>query len=148
MQSTANSVEEYLESLPEERRIAVSAVRAVILKNLPTGYEETMNWGMICYEVPLHTNPDTYNKKPLMYAALGSQKNHMAVYLSGVYCDESLKNSFETAYKATGKKMDMGKSCVRFKKLENLPLEVIGQAIASQEMERFIQLSNANRNKK
>ena len=145
MQSSANSVEEYLETLQEDRKTAISSVRDVILKNLPIGYEETMNWGMIAYEVPLATYPDTYNKKPLLYAALASQKNHMAVYLSGVYADDNAREVFEAAYKATGKKMDLGKCCVRFKKLEDLPLEVIGTAIGSQDVETFTLISKESR---
>ena len=125
MQSKAKTVEQYLNELPEERKIAISKVRDVILENLPNGYQEVINWGAITYEVPLSICPDTYNKKPLMYAALASQKNHMAVYLSGVYISEKLRLQFENDYKATGKKLDMGKSCVRFKKIESLPLELI-----------------------
>ena len=147
MQSSATTVLEYLESLPEDRKSSIAQVRQVILENLPEGIEETMNWGMICYEVPLEIYPDTYNKKPLMYAALASQKNHMAVYLSGIYCDDSLREKFERDYKASGKKMDMGKSCVRFKKLENLPLDVIGWAIGATDMDSFISFSKKNRRK-
>ena len=138
MQSSATSIEEYLESLPEDRSDAISEVRDAILKNLPKGYEEVMNWGMITYEVPLEVFPDTYNKKPLMYAALASQKNNMAVYLSGIYGDEALRLDFETKYRATGKRMDMGKSCVRFRKLDHLPLDLVGKAIAAIDMESFI----------
>ena len=138
MQSEAANVEEYLAELPEERRIAIEAVREVILKNLPVGYEEVMNWGMITYQVPLEIYPDTYNKKPLMYAALASQKNHMAVYLTAIYMTEEARLDFETAYKATGKRYDVGKSCVRFKKLEDFPLELIGQSIASLEASEFV----------
>ena len=86
---------------------------------------------MIAYEVPLATYPDTYNGQPLMLAALASQKNHMAVYLSAIYGSEPLREEFEDAYRATGKRLDMGKSCVRFRRLDDLPLPVIGQAIAA-----------------
>ncbi|NNC80987.1 MAG: DUF1801 domain-containing protein [Acidimicrobiales bacterium] len=146
VQSSATTVKDYLAELPEERRKAISKVRAVIRKNLPKGIVETMNWGMITYEIPLKTVPDTYNGKPLMYAGLASQKNHMAVYLSNVYADPEITEWFLDAYKATGKKLDMGKSCVRFKKLENLPLEVIGEAIAHTSLEDFVELyDNARR---
>ena len=97
-----------------------------------------MNWGMICYQVPLKTFPDTYNKQPLMYAALASQKNHMAVYLSCIYSDSKQCDWFENAYKATGKRLDMGKSCVRFSKLEDLPLELIGEAISRVGLKEFL----------
>ena len=100
MRSAANSVEEYLSELLIERQEALQTVRQVILKNLPAGYEEVMNWGMITYEVPLSVYPDTYNKKPLMYAALTSQKNHMAIYLIGIYMDDQLRRDFESKYES------------------------------------------------
>ena len=94
MQSDAKTVQEYLDSLPEDRKRQISDTRDVILKNLDKGFQEVMNWGMICYEIPLEVFPDTYNKKPLLYAALASQKNHMAVYMSGIYMDENLLKKF------------------------------------------------------
>lgn len=138
MQSDAKTVDEYLRQLPEDRREVVEKVRAVILENLPEGYEEVMNWGMITYQVPLAAKPDTYNKQPLMYAALASQKNHMAIYLTNIYTSESASTEFEKAYRATGKRYDVGKSCVRFRKLEDLPLDLIGNAIAQTGMLDFI----------
>jgi len=138
MQSDATSVEGYLSELPAYRRAAIEAVRQTILENLPDGYEEVINWGMITYQVPLATYPDTYNGKPLMYAALASQKNHMAVYLTGIYMSDDLRSEFETAYKATGKRFDVGKSCVRFKKLDDLPLELIGECVASADVDTFV----------
>ena len=138
MKSEAMTVQEYLEEMAPDRRKAIEKVRGVILENLPDGYEETMNWGMITYQVPLEVHPDTYNKQPLMYAALANQKNHMAVYLTGIYMDENLNQDFEQKYKATGKRYDVGKSCVRFRKLDDLPLELIGQSIKSMSMEEFI----------
>ena len=141
MQSDAKTVEQYILELPQERKQAIQTVRQTILENLPEGYEETMNWGMISYEVPLKTYPDTYNKKPLMYAALASQKNHMAVYLSGIYISEKRREEFEAAYKATGKRIDAGKSCVRFRKLEDLPLQLIGEAISAISLDEFIKLT-------
>jgi hypothetical protein len=85
VRSDATTVDQYLSSLPEHRRAAIATVRQIILEHLPRGYEEAMNWGMIAYQVPLETYPDTYNGQPLMYAALASQKDHMAVYLTGIY---------------------------------------------------------------
>ena len=140
MRSEAKAVEEYLRSLPQERRESISAVRQVILKNLPDGYEEMMNWGMITYQVPLETYPDTYNGQPLMYAALASQKNHMAIYLTGIYVSESSRSEFEAAYKATGKRFDVGKSCVRFRKIDDLPLPLIGDSIASVKVADLVDL--------
>jgi uncharacterized protein YdhG (YjbR/CyaY superfamily) len=138
MRSKAATVKEYLDALPPDRRKALAAVRKVIRANLPKGYEEVMNWGMITYQVPLKTYPDTYNGQPLMYAALASQKNHMAVYLSRIYSDAGSRREFEAAYKAAGKRLNAGKSCVRFRKLEDLPLPVIGDTIASVRVEDFV----------
>jgi sugar/nucleoside kinase (ribokinase family) len=140
VQSKANTVADYLAQLPAERRQAIEAVRAVILENLPTGYEESMQFGMIGYAVPLSRYPKTYNGAPLNYAALASQKNHMAVYLMGCYGDEKLARWFETEFEKAGKKLDMGKSCVRFKKLDDLPLDLIGEAVARMPVDDFIAL--------
>lgn len=140
MRTDIQSIDEYINSLPPDRQQALEKVRKVILDNLPKGYEEEMNWGMITYQVPLEVYPDTYNKKPLMYAALASQKNHMAVYLTGIYTDENRREEFENAYRATGKRYDVGKSCVRFRKLNDLPLDVLADAIAALEMDDFIDL--------
>ena len=104
-----------------------------------------MRWGMISYEVPLAIAPDTYNGKPLMYAALASQKRHMAVYLSGVYSDPDARADFERAYRASGKRIDMGKSCVRFRRLDDLPLDLIGDAIARYPIEEFVALYHRGR---
>ena len=138
VRSDADSVQEYLDELPDDRREALEEVREVILDNLPEGYEEVMNWGMITYQVPLDTYPDTYNGQPLMYAALASQKHHMAVYLTSIYTMPGLLEQFRADYAASGKKMDIGKSCVRFKKLEDLPLDVIGGSIAAVTVGDFV----------
>jgi uncharacterized protein YdhG (YjbR/CyaY superfamily) len=140
MRSNAVTIEQYLNELPEERRASIEKVRQVVLQNIPEGVEEVMNWGMITYQVPLETYPDTYNGQPLMFAALASQKNHMAVYLSTIYSDDGKREKFEAAYKATGKRFDVGKSCVRFRKLADLPLDVIADAISSTSMEEFIRV--------
>lgn len=139
MKSTAATIKEYLSEMPGDRRDAITKVRETILKNLPEGYEEALNWGMITYQVPLEIYPNTYNKKPLMYAALANQKNHMAVYLTGIYMDENLNQEFEEKYRETGKRYDVGKSCVRFRKLEDLPLDLIGESIGAIEMDEFIE---------
>jgi uncharacterized protein YdhG (YjbR/CyaY superfamily) len=138
MRSNASTVDEYLAELPEDRREAIKTVRQVILDHLPEGYEEVMNWGMITYQVPLETYPDTYNGEPLMVAALASQKNHMAVYLTAIYMDVKTQQQFEKRYRATGKRVDFGKSCIRFRKLTDLPLQLIGETIASLDVETFI----------
>ena len=138
MQSDATTVDQYLAELSEDHRTALETVRDTILANLPAGYEEAMNWGMITYQVPLETHPDTYNGQPLMYAALASQKNHMAVYLTSVYALPEKTDEFEAAYRATGKRYDVGKSCVRFRKLDDLPLGLIGETIAAFDVETFV----------
>ena len=145
MRSDAATVEEYLASLPEERHGVIATVREAVLAHLPPGYEETMSWGMISYEVPLSTYPDTYNGKPLMYAALASQKNHMAVYLSAIYADADARERFEAEYRATGKRYDVGKSCVRFRRLEDLALDVVADAIGRWDVQDFIRVYEEGR---
>jgi uncharacterized protein YdhG (YjbR/CyaY superfamily) len=145
MQSEAATVDQYLAGLPDDRRDAIEEVREVILANLPEGYQETMNWGMISYEIPLETYPKTYNTKPLMYAALASQKNHMAVYLNTIYSSDETADAFEQEYRATGKRYDVGKSCVRFRKIEDLPLDLIGKTIAATPVEDYIAIYESSR---
>src|ERR1041385_6463411 len=141
MQSSARTVQEYLKELPADRREAINAVRGVILANLPKGYEECMSYGMIGYVVPHSIYPKGYQcnpKLPLPFVNLGSQKNHMALHLMCCYGDSKLKASLEKAWKDAGKKFDMGGGCLRFKKLEDVPLEVIGQFIARLPVEEYI----------
>ncbi len=140
MQSDAKTVTEYLAGLPDDRRKAIKTVRALIRKHLPKGYEEAMNWGMISYQVPLKTCPQTYNGQPLVYAALASQKNHIAVHLTGIYSSERARAEFEQAYRATGKRFDVGKSCVRFKQVDDLPLPLIGETVGSMSVSELIAL--------
>jgi uncharacterized protein YdhG (YjbR/CyaY superfamily) len=128
VQSEATTVEEYLAELPEERRAAVSAVRDVILANLPEGYDEGIQWGMITYSVPLEVSGKTYNGRPLAYVSLASQKNYLSLYLMGVYGER--EQEFRAEFEATGRKLDMGKSCVRFKRADDLPLDLIGREVA------------------
>ncbi|HEX5751769.1 MAG TPA: DUF1801 domain-containing protein [Archangium sp.] len=142
MQSKATTVEQYLASLPEDRRAAVSAVREVILENLDEDYEEGIQYGMLGYYVPHEVFPAGYHvdpKQPLPFAALASQKNHMAVYLMGVYGQPQLEKWFRDAWTKTGRKLDMGKSCVRFKKLEDVALDVLGEAIRRVPAKAYIQ---------
>jgi len=156
MPSEVQDVEEYLASLPEDRREAITAIREVILKNLPKGYEEGVQWGMPSYFVPLSEYPSGYNcqpDQPLPFVGFASQKNHMAFYGFCIYIDEVLKDRFVEDWKKTGKKLDMGKSCVRFKKLEDVPLKVIGDAVKRVPMKKYIkqyeeQLQNSGSRKK
>jgi len=145
VRSDAPSVQEYLQELPPERRKVISAVREVILKHLPAGYAESMNWGMISYEIPLDRYPDTYNGQPLSYAALAAQKHYYSLYLMSVYGDAEQEERLREGFKKAGTRLDMGKSCVRFRKLEDLPMHVIEEAIARTTPEQFIALYEASR---
>lgn len=132
MKSTAKTPDEYLTTLPLDRREALGRVRAVILKNLDPEYEEGMQYGMIGYYVPHRIYPAGYHcnpKEPLPLAAIGSQKNHMVIHMMCLYGSEDQTHWFREAWLATGRKLDMGKGCVRFKKLEDIPLEVLAEAI-------------------
>ncbi len=139
MQSKAATVAQYLNELPEDRRAVITAVRKVILDNLPAGFRECMNYGMIGYVVPHSIYPAGYHcnpKDPLPFACLASQKNHMALYLMTVY--GPLGNWFHSEWKKTGKKLDMGKSCIRFEKLDDLPLDLIARTIAKVSVADYI----------
>ena len=143
--SSAASVDEYLAELPVARRAVIAAVRDVVRGALPDGYVESMSWGMISYQIPLARYPNTYNGQPLTYAALAAQKNHFALYLMGAYADPAEAAALEAAFEAEGKRMDMGKSCLRFKRVEDLPLPAIGQLIASTPPDAFIARYEASR---
>ncbi len=145
MRSSAKTPEEYLTELDPARREAISAVRNVILENLPDGYKEVMQFGMISYVVPFSAFPDTYNGQSLMYIALASQKQYMSLYLTSVYADESVSDWFRQRYLATGKKLNMGKSCVRFRKLEDLPLDLVAEVAALTPLEKFVEEARASK---
>ena len=143
--SKAKTVDEYLAELPEDRRAEIAIVRKVILANLPDGYQEMMQFGMIGYVVPLERYPVTYNGQPLMFAALASQKNYMSLYLMNICSDEAVEKWFVEGYKASGKKLDMDKACVRFKSLQDLPIDLVGEAIALTPVAHFIERYEASR---
>lgn len=136
--SGARTPDEYIAALPEDRREAVRAVRDVVRDNLPAGFEEGMLYGMIGWYIPLERFPNTYNGQPLGLAALASQKNYMSLYLNSVYGDPRTEAWFKDRYAASGKRLDMGKSCVRFRRLEDLPLDVIGDTIARVDLESYV----------
>lgn len=141
MQNQAKTVKEYLVGLPVDRRNAINKVREVILKNLPKGYEEGMQYGMIGYYVPHSVYPDGYHcdpSQPVPFAHIASQKNHMAIYLMCLYSNPEHEKTFREAWKKTGKKLDMGKSCVRFKKIEDVPLDVVGKAIKRVPVKKYL----------
>lgn len=147
MQSKAATVAEYIKSLPADRRAAISAVRETILKNLDKGFQEGMQYGMIGYSVPHSIFPDGYHcdpKQPLPYAGLASQKNYMSVYLCTNYGNGVEEQWLRDEFKKAGKKLDMGKCCIRFKRLEDLPLNVIGEAIRRVPVQAHIENYKAN----
>jgi hypothetical protein len=145
--SESETVEGYLEELPPERREVVTAVRRLVKKHLPKGYSEGMSFGMIGWCIPLSRYPDTYNKQPLGVAALAAQKNGYSLYLMGPYMDPAQDKALRDAYRKAGKKLDMGKSCLRFKKLDDLVPEAIGATLESMRPDRLIELYEASRRK-
>lgn len=144
MQSKAATVEQYIEELPEERKDAIIRLRDEIIHNLPKGYEECMQYGMISYVVPHSIYPDGYHcdpKTPLPFMSLASQKNHIAVYHSGVYANETLSTWFTQEYKKIiSTKLDMGKSCIRFKNVKKIPFELIGQLASKLTVQAWIDM--------
>lgn len=141
VQSKATSVSDYLAELPADRRHAIEAVREVIHQNLDAGFEEGMQYGMIGYYVPHSLYPPGYHcdpRQPLPFAALASQKNYMSLYLMCVYGDSNQLKQFQAAWAKSGKKLNMGKSCVRFAKLDDLALDVIGEAIGRVSAKEYI----------
>lgn len=137
--SKARTVDQYLAELPDARRADVEIVRDMVLGNLPEGYVETMRWGMITYEVPLDTYPDTYNGQPLMFAALAAQKLHLALYLTNVAFVPGGEERFKARYLETGKKLDMGRSCLRFKNADDLAIDLVAETIRSTSLDDFIE---------
>lgn len=138
--SEAKTPDAYLAELPEERSAVVAAVRQLVAENLPPGYEEAMEWGMISWQVPLARYADTYNGKPLGYVALAARQNHYALYLHGLYMQEGERAAFLRRWKESGRRVDMGKSCVRFRKLDDLPLDEVVRAVASLPVDDFLRL--------
>jgi len=148
VKSAAKTADEYLAELPEDRRAVVEQMRDLVRKNLPKGYVESADWGMLNWEIPLETYPNTYNGRPLGYVALAAQKNGYSLYLMGAYADPQETDKLKEAFAKSGKKLDMGKSCVRFKKPEDLDLKAIGAAIQSTPPKKYIELYEASRTKK
>ena len=142
MQSKAKTVAEYISELPEERKNPIMKLRETILKNLPEGFEEEMSYGMIGYVVPhslypagYHVNPDL----PLPFINIASQKNFIALYHMGIYSDKDLLNWFVSEYpKYVKTKLDMGKSCIRFKNINHIPFELIGELVSKMTPEEWI----------
>lgn len=143
--SAAKTVDEYLAGLPDDRREVVAEVRDFVRTHLPDGYDETMNWGAISWEIPLSRYPKTYNGQPLSFAALAAQKNYYALYLMFLYDGTDRTKQFAEEFRKAGKKLDMGKSCVRFKAIGDLHLPAIAQVIADTPPDRYIELYERSR---
>lgn len=142
------TVEQYLASLPVDRRTALAQVRDTINRHLPAGYQETYQYNLISWVVPASRLAATYNGQPLALACLGSQKRHMALYLMCVYGSSELGAWFRDAYRATGKKLDMGKSCLRFASLDAVALDVVGEAISRVPVDAYVASYEAQRSQK
>ncbi len=138
---TRNEVAELIDSLPAERRAEFETVYDVLRRSMPKGYEEVVTKGMLVYQVPLARYPDTYNKQPLMYVSLASQKNHLSLYLLPAYGSPALAGKLEDAFKKAGKKLDMGKSCIRFKRASDLELDAIAAIVAFVPVEKWIEIA-------
>ncbi|GGD46977.1 DUF1801 domain-containing protein [Pseudoxanthomonas indica] len=145
VQSKATTVEQYLAELPADRREVIASVRALVNQHLPAGYQEAIRWGMISWEVPLARLPDTYNGQPLAFAALAAQKNYYALYLSCVDADSQTEQLLRNAYAEAGRKLDFGKSCLRFKQRADLLDAVVGQVIAATPVDAHIAHYQASR---
>ena len=139
MGSGAGAVKQYLDNLPPERREVISAVRDVVNGALPDGYVEGIAFGMIGWSVPLERFPDTYNGQPLNYVGLAAQKRHHSLYLNAVYTGSVQEVEFRRRWAATGRPLDMGKSCIRFKRLEDLDLDLVAEVVASTSVDEFVQ---------
>jgi hypothetical protein len=142
------TVKQWLGSVPAERKEAINAVRDAVNRHLPPGYEETVDWGMLAWVVPLTTLPDTHNGHPQMIAALGAHRKLMTIYLTSVFGDPKLRKEFQSAYKQTGKKLNMGGCCVHFKQLDDLPLDVVGDMIGRVPVEQYVASYVKSRTKK
>lgn len=152
MQYKAETVAEYIEQIPEERKKAVKKLRAVIKKNISKGFKEAIGYGMPAFVVPLKAYPDGYHCKadtPLPFVSFASQKNFIALYHMGIYADKKIMNWFVKEYpKHSDKKLDMGKSCIRFKKVEDIPFDLIGELMTKISMEDWIKTYEKNYKKK
>jgi hypothetical protein len=138
MNSDATTIEGYLSGLEPDRRAVVQTVRDVVSAAMPAGYNEAVAWGMITWSVPLERYPDTYNGQPLGYVALAAQKRHYSLYLMGLYSDSEQDREFRSRWLASGRSLDMGKSCLRFKRLDDLDLDLVAEVVASTPVDDFL----------
>ena len=140
MASDATTPQEYLDGLAEDRRARLEPVYRLVRDSVPAGYEETVAYGMITWQVPLATFPDTYNGQPLAYVSLAAQKKHNALYLMGLYLDSGADADFRRRWAEDGRKLDMGKSCLRFQDPADLRTDLLAEAVAATPPERLIEL--------
>ena len=138
MASTVTTVEDYLGELPADRRHLLESVLAVVRRSMPPGYVESVAYGMITWSVPLERYPKTYNKQPLAYLALAAQKSFCSLYLMSLYSGSDDERSFRDRWIAGGRRLDMGKSCLRFKSLDDLDLDLLGETIAATPVDAYI----------
>lgn len=143
--AASTTVSSFLTKLPAERRREIERVRSVIREHLPAGYEEAVSGNMLVYQVPLERYPDTYNGRPLWYAALASEKSYLSLHLMPIYGDAALLQRLEDGFREAGKKLNMGKACIRFRTAEDLPLDVVGRIVAAVSAERWIEIARAAR---
>ena len=143
--SNVKTPAQYVASLPADRGKTIATVRALVNKHIPRGYDECLVWGTIGWTIPLSRYPDTYNKQPICYVALSSQKNYCSLYLMGAFWSASQLEQLKAAFKATGKKLDMGKCCVHFESPDDLPLEAIGKLISTISSEKWIEMYEQSR---
>jgi hypothetical protein len=141
----AGTVSEYLKQLPPDKRKALAAVRGIVLENLPEGYKESIGWGAITYAIPLADYPKTHNGQPLCVAALSAGKQYCSIHLMAAYGDPKTRQWLEDQFQKAGKKLDMGKACVRFKSADDLPLAAIGAVIARITPDKYIKAYEAGR---
>jgi hypothetical protein len=143
--SNVKTPAQYIASLPADRAKTIAAVRAVVNKHIPRGYEECLVWGTIGWTIPLSRYPDTYNKQPICYVALSSQKQYCSLYMFGAYWNAGQLEQLKAAFKAAGKPLHMGKSCVNFQSPDDLPLDEIGRLISAIPSERWIEIYEQSR---
>ena len=144
---TDAAVAAWIAKLPADRRREVKVVRALVRAHLPAGYEEALSAKCLVWQVPLKAYPDTYNGHPLWYAALASEKSYLSLHLVNVYANEALARALREGFKAAGKKLDMGKACIRFKAADDLALDAIAAVVASTPMDRYIAMAKSVRRK-
>jgi len=144
---TVPAVAAFLDGLPAERRKAMGVVRRLIRKHLPAGYEEAFVRGMIVYQVPLARYADTYNRHALWYAALAAEKSYLSLHLMPIYASPALAKRLRDGFEAAGKKLDMGKACVRFEAADDLALDAVAEVVASTPLDRWVEIAKSARRK-